>query len=64
MARALVTLLEDRALTQKYGARARATVEQRYTLDHVLNMYIAIYERLTSGQKSPSAIAELQETAF
>lgn len=64
MARALVTLLEDTALAQKYGAAARATVEQSYTLEHVLNMYTAIYERLTPAQKQPSASAELQETVL
>ena len=64
MARALVTLLEDTALAQKYGTAARATVEQSYTLEHVLNMYTAIYERLTPAQKQPSASAELQETMF
>ncbi len=64
MAKALVTLLADTVLAQKFGAAARATVEQSYTLEHVLSMYTATYERLTSGQEHPSAIAELQETAL
>lgn len=64
MAEALVTLLGDTDLAQKYGAAARATVEQGYTLEHVLNMYTAIYQHLTTGQEHPSAIAELQETAL
>ncbi len=64
MAEALVTLLGDTALAQKYGAEARATVEQCYTLEHVLNMYTAIYARLTPGQEQPTAAAELQETAL
>ncbi len=52
MADALVTLLEDTALAQKYGVAARSTVEQSYTLEHVLNMYTTIYKRLTSGSRA------------
>ncbi|MBA2680592.1 MAG: glycosyltransferase family 4 protein [Ktedonobacteraceae bacterium] len=64
MSKALVTLLKDTALAQKYGTAARATVEQDYTLEHVLSMYTAIYERLASDQKQSLAIAELQETTL
>lgn len=64
MAEALVTLLADTALAQKYGAAARATVEQGYTLEHVLNMYTAIYEQLTSSQEQPLTLVQLQETVL
>lgn len=46
MAQSLVTLLRDTPLAQKYGAAARRTVEQGYTLDHVLEMYTTVYQQL------------------
>ncbi len=49
MAQALVTLLQDTPLAQKYGEAARRTVEQEYTLDHVLDMYTAVYQSLIKG---------------
>ncbi|GAC1367308.1 MAG: hypothetical protein NVS2B12_09870 [Ktedonobacteraceae bacterium] len=64
MAEALLTLLEDTALAQKYGAAARVTIEEGYTLEHVLNMYTAIYQRLTVDQKQLPAPLELQETTL
>jgi len=62
MAAALVTLLGDTALAQKYAAEARITIEQNYTLEHVLDMYTAIYRSLTADPKQLSASTELQKT--
>ena len=64
MAQALVTLLQDRALAQKYGLAARATIEQGYTLEQVLGMYTAVYQRLVANQEPSSVDAELQETVL
>ncbi len=59
MARALVQLLRDRALTEKYGKAARATIEQHYTLERVMGMYTALYHRLTkSGEPLPNDISQ------
>jgi len=63
MAQALVTLLQDRDLVQKYGLAARATIEQGYTLEQVLNMYTTVYQRLVVAQESSSVDAELQKAA-
>lgn len=43
MASALLTLLDDPALAQRYGQTARATVEQHYGLEHIIDMYETIY---------------------
>jgi glycosyltransferase involved in cell wall biosynthesis len=64
MGAALVTLLGDTALAQKYAAAARGTIEEGYTLEHVLNMYTEIYTRLTAGQERFSVPTELQETTL
>ncbi len=47
MAQALLTLLRDPALAQRYGQAARTTVEQQYTLEQVIDMYGAIYHSIT-----------------
>jgi glycosyltransferase involved in cell wall biosynthesis len=64
MARALITLLRDKTLAQKYGLAARATIEQGYTLERVLHMYINVYQQLVDDQELSSADAKLQETAL
>lgn len=48
MAQALLQLLRDPALVQEYAQAARATIEQHYTLEQVINMYTTIYQRLTT----------------
>ncbi len=47
MANALLTLLHDPTLAQRYGQAARATVEEHYTLEQVIDMYGAIYHSIT-----------------
>ena len=63
MALALVTLLQDPALAQKYGAEARITIEQGYTLEHALDRYTSIYRRLTGSEEHSDDEPMLQGTA-
>jgi glycosyltransferase involved in cell wall biosynthesis len=49
LAEALLTLLKDPTLAKKYGAAARASIEQHYTLEHILDMYIDTYRELVRG---------------
>ena len=46
MAEALLTLLNNPDITQRYGQAARETIEQSYSLEHITDRYIEIYERL------------------
>jgi glycosyltransferase involved in cell wall biosynthesis len=46
MAQALLTLLRDPAIAQKYGQAARLTVERYYSLEHITDMYIELYDKL------------------
>jgi len=46
MAQALLTLLSDPALAQKYGQAARATIENHYSLEHVTDMYTVLYQKM------------------
>jgi glycosyltransferase involved in cell wall biosynthesis len=46
MAQALLTLLRDPLLTQKYGYAARETIERHYSLEQVMDKYIELYERM------------------
>ncbi len=50
MAEALLTLLHDPELIQKFGLAARETIEKNYSLEHITNMYIELYQRLTHQQ--------------
>lgn len=62
MSEALLTLLRDTPLAQQYGQAARATVEQHYTLEQVIEMYSDIYRTLMKregkGQQSQTGQAE------
>jgi hypothetical protein len=46
MAKALTTLLSDLELVQQYGQAARATIEQQYALEHIIDMYRELYQKL------------------
>jgi glycosyltransferase involved in cell wall biosynthesis len=46
LAGALLSLLRDPALGLQYGRAARATVEEYYSLGHVLDVYLALYQGL------------------
>jgi glycosyltransferase involved in cell wall biosynthesis len=48
LAEALLALLKDPTLAKKYGAAARASIEQHYTLEHILDMYIDLYRELAN----------------
>lgn len=49
MAQALLALLGDPMLVQSHGHAARATIEQRYSLEHIADMYIELYDSLIPG---------------
>jgi glycosyltransferase involved in cell wall biosynthesis len=50
MAQALLTLLGNAELIQKYGTAARQTVEQAYTIEYVTKRYLEVYQRLVARQ--------------
>ena len=47
MAQALLTLLRDPGLAQKYGRNARETVERQYSFEQVMDRYVQLYQRIT-----------------
>jgi len=51
MAEALLILLRGPVLAQKYGRAARARIEQHYSLEHITDMYVELYQRI-AGCKS------------
>ena len=48
MAQALLTLLRDQALAQMYGQAARATIEERFSLEHITEMYVELYQSIAA----------------
>lgn len=46
MAQALLTLLRDPALCNAYGKAARATIEQDYSLEHITDIHMKLYQRM------------------
>ena len=46
MAQALLTLLHDPLLAQKYGQAARETVERHYSFEQVMDRYVELYQRI------------------
>jgi len=42
----LLELLEDEELAQRLGKEARKTVEENYSMGHIIDKYIKLYERL------------------
>jgi glycosyltransferase involved in cell wall biosynthesis len=54
MAQALLSLLQDLELVKKYGQAAHLTTEKHYSLEHITNKYIELYNRLT-GQSQQAA---------
>jgi glycosyltransferase involved in cell wall biosynthesis len=51
MAQALLTLLADPLLIQKYGRAARETIEKHYSLERVVDRYVELYQRITVGPR-------------
>lgn len=60
MAQALLTLLHDPELVQRYGQAARVITEKHYSLEHITNMYIELYNRLTD--RSQQAANDTQQS--
>ena len=50
MASALLTLLNDPELVRKCGQAARTTVEQHYSLEHITDIYIELYQKMVTPQ--------------
>ena len=46
MAQALLTLLTDSVLTQRYGQAARETIEKHFSLEQVIDRYVELYQRI------------------
>ncbi|HLJ34687.1 MAG TPA: hypothetical protein VKU38_13585, partial [Ktedonobacteraceae bacterium] len=46
MAQAILTLLRDPERTRRYGQAARKRIEQAYSLEHITDMYIALYQHI------------------
>src|SRR5712691_3199165 len=46
MAQALLTLLHDPVLAQKYGQAARETVDRHYSLERIVDKYGELYQRI------------------
>jgi len=65
MALALLTLLHDPLLAQKYGQAARETVERHYSFEQVMDRYVELYQRIaehgcqTAGDTPPSRTCQL-----
>jgi glycosyltransferase involved in cell wall biosynthesis len=56
LADALLTLLHNPALARQYGRAALTTIEQRYSLNHITDLYLDLYqsmvEQRTRSEKS------------
>jgi glycosyltransferase involved in cell wall biosynthesis len=50
LAQALLALLNNPKLIQQYGQAARATIEQNFSLEYILNSYIELYQRIVNRQ--------------
>jgi glycosyltransferase involved in cell wall biosynthesis len=56
---ALLTVLLDPALGGRYGCAARATVVERYSLDHVMSVYLDLYHHLCNGPSRPISLVAI-----
>lgn len=52
LAEALLYVLDDSGLAGRLGAAARATVEERYSLDRVADRYVALYRELVAAGRA------------
>jgi glycosyltransferase involved in cell wall biosynthesis len=55
LAEALLTVLLDPALGAEFGLAARATIAERYSLDHVMSVYLDLYHSLGDCAAGPIA---------
>ncbi len=68
LAQALLTLLHDPELAQKYGLAARTAIEKHYSLEHIIDKYVELYRKIVDrsyqriGGPSSSTNLELQAT--
>jgi glycosyltransferase involved in cell wall biosynthesis len=53
LANALLAMLLDPALGDRYGCAARATIEERYSLDHIMSVYLDLYHSVYNGAPRP-----------
>jgi glycosyltransferase involved in cell wall biosynthesis len=51
MAQALLALLRDPALSSAYGKAALEKIEQDYTLGHITDIYVKLYQRMIGDRK-------------
>lgn len=66
MAKALLTLLCDPVLAKKYGHAARIRIEQHYSLQRSMDMYVELYQELYQrlvGSKSKKTPDDLQSSS-
>jgi glycosyltransferase involved in cell wall biosynthesis len=52
LADALLTLLQDPTLARAYGRAARASIDQRYAHERIIDCYVRLYEMLSAGNSS------------
>ena len=45
---AIKKILTDRSLAEQLGSRARKTVEEKFSIDHVAEEYMLLYQELCS----------------
>ena len=62
MAQAILTLFTNEALAQTYGDNGRKTIEQRYALAHITEMYLKLYHELV--ENSPPHQADRKGSAL
>jgi glycosyltransferase involved in cell wall biosynthesis len=55
LTQALLAVLLDPALGGRYGAAARATIVERYSLDHIMSVYVDLYHSLYNGAPTPAS---------
>lgn len=51
LAQALLRLLNDPVLARVYGRAARETIERQYSLERIIERYIALYHEVGEGQR-------------
>jgi len=49
LAQALLTLLRDPLLAQRYAQAARATIEKHFSLDQVADKYVELYRQMVDS---------------
>lgn len=62
MAQALFTLLRDPLLAKTYGHAARRRIEQNYSFQRILDLYIELYQSLI-GSESKRAVDDWQSSS-